>query len=148
MLKNEKQYNSARARLKAWEKNLEVLAERRTKKVLADWVVEEERFGIEQQIKQLASEIQEYEDLLSGKNPPMPLAAVLDDLPKTLIQLRIYRRWTQKELAARLGMQENQLQKYEAENYSGVAYQNLQKIAHVLEEGSEEIQAMNRRKFL
>jgi DNA-binding Xre family transcriptional regulator len=138
MLKNERQYNSARAKLKNWIKNLEVLAEREAQKQVADWLLEEERFGIEQQIKQLAAEIQEYEDLLNGKKPPMPMAAVLDDLPRTLIQLRIFRRWTQKDLATRLGMQENQLQKYEAENYSGVAFQNLQKIAHVLEEDAEE----------
>jgi HTH-type transcriptional regulator/antitoxin HigA len=138
MLKNERQYNSARTQLKAWMKNLEVLAQREAQKVVADWLLEEERFGIEQQIKQLSAEIQEYEELLAGKKPAMPPAAVLDDLPKMLIQWRIYRRWTQKELAIRLGMQENQLQKYEAENYSGVAFQNLQKIAHVLEEGAEE----------
>jgi HTH-type transcriptional regulator/antitoxin HipB len=114
-----------------------VLAQREAQKVVEDWLLEEERVGMEQQIKQLSAEIQEYEGLLAGKKTAIPPTAVLDDLPKMLIQWRIYRGWTQKELAIRLGMQENQLQKYEAENYSGVAFQNLQKIAHVLEEDAE-----------
>ena len=138
MLKNERQYNSAKAKLKAWMKNLDVLAARVANKEAEDWLLEEERFGIEQQIKQLSAELQEYEDTFAGKKHLMPPLPALAELPTLLIQWRIYRHWTQRELALRVGIQENLLQKYEAENFNGVSLQNLQKIAKVLQEGLAE----------
>jgi DNA-binding Xre family transcriptional regulator len=145
MLKNERQYNSARAQLKVWMKNLDVLAARVANKEAEAWLLEEERFGIEQQIKQLAAEVQAYEDIVAGKKHLMPPLLALAELPTLLIQWRLYRHWTQRELAARLGIQENLLQKYEAENFSGVSLQTLQKIAKVLQDGlSEERHPVNR----
>lgn len=135
MLKNERQYNSAKAQLRTWLKNLDVLATRAASKEVEEWLIEEERFGIEQQIKQLAAELQEYEDIVAGKKQLMPPVPVLAELPTLLIQWRLQRHWTQKEFAARVGIQENVLQKYEAENFNGVSLQNLQKIARILQEG-------------
>ncbi len=113
MLKNERQYNSAKAQLRVWLKNLDVLATRAASKEVEEWLIEEERFGIEQQIKQLSAELQEYEDTVAGKKQLMPPVPMLAELPTLLIQWRLQRHWTQKEFAARIGIQENVLQKYE-----------------------------------
>lgn len=138
MLKNERQYNSARAQLKSWLKNLEVFESRSKSKAAEDWLLKEERYAIEQQIAQLSIEVQEYEDTVAGKKKLMPPMTVLTGLPTLLIQWRLYRNWTQKELATLVGIQENLLQKYEAENFNGVSLQNLQKIAKVLQEGKSD----------
>jgi len=133
MLKNEKQYKSARAALQKWVSNRDVLKARAASGTHPAWLNEEESFAIEQTIKQLQADVQEYEDLVGGKKqlpPPVPYA---EELPDLLIRWRLARHWTQKQLAERVGMHENQLQKYESENYGCASLQTITKIATVLQ---------------
>lgn len=134
MLKNEKQYKSARAALQKWLNNREVLKSRAASGSHPEWLIGEESFAIETTIEQLEGDVKEYEDLISGKKQlpkPVPFAIELPDL---LIRWRLARHWTQKQLAERVGMHENQLQKYESENYSCASLQTITKIAMVLEQ--------------
>jgi HTH-type transcriptional regulator / antitoxin HigA len=54
--------------------------------------------------------------------------------PQLLISWRIARHWTQRQLADRLGMHENQIQKYEAEDYSCASLETITRIAAILKE--------------
>ena len=49
-----------------------------------------------------------------------------------LIAARIIRRLSQKDLARRLGMAEQQIQRYEAERYKSISLHRFQKVAHAL----------------
>jgi len=130
MLKNEKQYNSAKAKLEKWRK-----AKKQLRKDglagQADWLVGEQAFGIDQQIKQLSAEVKEYEDTVSGKLK-LPDPTLISEIPRFLISWRIARHWTQRELADRVGMHENQIQKYESEDYSCASLQTISNIAAAL----------------
>ncbi len=57
-------------------------------------------------------EIQAYDDLKAGK-VEITMGAI-EDLPKVLIQKRISLGMTQKDLAAKLGIKEQMVQRYEA----------------------------------
>lgn len=89
MLKNEKQYRSAKTALTKWRNNLDVLKERALSGALAEWQIKEERFAIEQQIKQLQAEIQEYDDIVAGITQLSAPASYVDALPKLLISWRL-----------------------------------------------------------
>ncbi len=129
MLKNEKQYNSAKTKLQKWLKTLEQLRE--APQSQPAWVTAEQTFGVEEQIRQLQAEIQEYDDTLAGRKK-LPDPSMIEQIPYLLISWRIARRWTQRDLADRVKMHENQIQKYESENYAGASMQTITRIAEAL----------------
>ncbi len=128
MIKNEKQYKVAKSKLNKW---LETQSQLRSSDI-TDWVVKEQKFGVEQQIKQLKSEIKEYEDTVSGRGRKLLELELVSQIPSMLIKWRIARHLTQRDLAERAGIHENQLQKYEAEDYGCASYQTIAHIAQVL----------------
>ena len=52
--------------------------------------------------------------------------------PSTSPPARIMRNWTQKELADKLAVAEQQVQRYEAAQYKGVSVERLQAVADAL----------------
>jgi HTH-type transcriptional regulator / antitoxin HipB len=56
----------------------------------------------------------------------------LHELPIALIEARIAARLTQRQLAERIGVAEQQVQRWEANDYSGVGLDRLQSIADAL----------------
>lgn len=88
--------------------------------------------GVESIISDLREEIAEYEQLRSGATTTIE-ATSLPELADALIKARIARGWTQAELAARLGVAEQQVQRDEAARYSGAALARLGQIADALD---------------
>jgi HTH-type transcriptional regulator/antitoxin HigA len=64
------------------------------------------------------------------------LVKFLQALPDELIQRRKLNGWTQKQLAEKLGLKEQQVQRYEKNRYQGVSLHRLVVIASILEEVS------------
>jgi HTH-type transcriptional regulator / antitoxin HipB len=81
--------------------------------------------------QQLENEISAYTHLRSG-----PLSTFsersIDKLPELLIEFKINSGMTQKEFAKKIGMKEQQLQRYEAENFESISLRNLLKILHAI----------------
>jgi len=80
---------------------------------------------------QLRHEIAEYDALRSGATPMLSIST-LDELPLALIRARIAQQLTQAQLADRLGMKEQQLQRYEMQRYSGASLERLGEVATAL----------------
>jgi HTH-type transcriptional regulator / antitoxin HipB len=83
-------------------------------------------------IRKLKQEIEEYEQLKSGKVINFPIDS-LQDLPLVMIKARIAVGMTQKELAEKIGVQEQQIQRYEANNYRAVGFDRLQEVMSALD---------------
>ena len=83
----------------------------------------------ESQREELRDELERYDDLRSGRVAQRTLNS-LRELPIALIEARIA---AQRELAKRLGVPEQQVQRWEANSYSGVAIERLQQIADALQ---------------
>jgi transcriptional regulator with XRE-family HTH domain/Zn-dependent peptidase ImmA (M78 family) len=83
------------------------------------------------QLDSLLTEIEEYEKLRSGQVSSIELDS-LADLPDGLIRARIAAGLTQKELAGRLGMREQQIQRYEASRYEGVGFARVVDVADAI----------------
>ncbi len=82
------------------------------------------------QIDRIQMEIQAYEDLKAGK-VEITMGAI-EDLPKVLIQKRISLGMTQKELAAKLGIKEQMVQRYEASGYESIGFGRLSEVWNAL----------------
>jgi DNA-binding Xre family transcriptional regulator len=88
--------------------------------------------GLRSQLKDLRAELREYEALRAGEVKRRVFASLLD-LPTALIEARIVRHLTHKELGKRLGVAEQQVQRYEKTRYAGVSLERLQEVVDALE---------------
>jgi HTH-type transcriptional regulator / antitoxin HipB len=83
-------------------------------------------------IGELEQEITEYDRLKSGQITQFPIES-LADLPRVAIEARIAAGLTQKELAEKIGVHEQQIQRYEANNYHAVGFDRLQEVMSALD---------------
>ena len=87
--------------------------------------------GMQSQIEELRGELEEYERLRGAAIRDLELGS-LDELPLLLIRARVAQGLTQKELARRLGMKEQQIQRYESTNYKSASLRRVLEIARAL----------------
>ena len=87
--------------------------------------------GLKSQLEDLKRELDDYEKLRSGERSVTTLDSI-EELPKTLIQARIAAGLSQEELAARLGLKPQQIQRYEATNYQSASMERINQIVRVL----------------
>lgn len=111
MIKNEKQYKITLKLLAEWEANQALLLSHSVEKT-PEWLYKEQLHAAKHEIKQLRAQVEEYDAIKSGKRK-LPDLHVVQELPALLIHWRIRKHLTQKQLAERVGMHENQIQKYE-----------------------------------
>jgi HTH-type transcriptional regulator / antitoxin HipB len=129
MIQNERQYKITQTKLKELEQvsaNID-----RADPSLHPRQVLSQINNYEQLINSLKQELAEYEELKSGQIKTLQLAS-LSDLPIALIKARIAVGMTQKELAEKIGTQEQQIQRYEANHYSAISFDRLVKVAEAL----------------
>ena len=130
MIKNDRQWRITKAQLARFEKaqaELGASEARDTPPLLKKAQVEATR----SQIEELQAEVSEYEGLLSGHRAILEMQS-LEDLPRSLIRARIAARLSQKELAERLGLKEQQIQRYEATEYASASLSRIQDVATAL----------------
>jgi transcriptional regulator with XRE-family HTH domain/Zn-dependent peptidase ImmA (M78 family) len=87
--------------------------------------------AMESQLADLQAELSEY-DRLKSTDLAMISIDSFDTLAEGLIKSRIASGLSQKGLAERLGLKEQQIQRYEAERYASASYQRLRDIADAL----------------
>ena len=79
----------------------------------------------------VVDETKRYEDLRDGRIGRRELGS-LRDLTTALVEARIVAGLTQKQLGERLGVEERQIQRWEANLYSGVGVERLQEVVDAL----------------
>ena len=87
--------------------------------------------AVQGQLDSVQLELGDYEDLREGKTAP-PDLSVYEDLPAALIRARIAAGLSQRELANRLGVPEQQVQRYEANEYTSTSWGRLRDVLSVL----------------
>lgn len=89
------------------------------------------RDGLRSQLDDLEAELAEYDTLRSGEVKALQAESIVG-IGEALIKARIVRNLTHKALAERLDLAEQQIQRYEATRYRGVAAERLQEVADAL----------------
>lgn len=120
MIKNEKQYNTSKKRLAEFELTI---AEKQPK-VLPNSKEEGPLNSLIRIKNDIKEEVKQYESL-KAKGIPLRRKVSVAQLPNLLIEHKIAKGLTQKQYSAILGIKEQQLQRYEAENYSSVSFSRL-----------------------
>lgn len=132
MIKNERQYRITKAEAEKFQRVLGDLSADTAPMANANArLAQAEREATESQLDDLLREIAEYEDLKSGKVSVIRLKS-FDELPEGLIRARIASNLSQKGLAEKLGLKEQQIQRYESDGYRSTSFQRLLEIADAL----------------
>lgn len=128
MITNEVQYRATKAHLERFEQAAANIEARPGKPSKLDRL---ELDAVRAQADDLRRELDEYERLRSGAQSSFD-ASSLAELSAVLIKARIARGWTQRQLADALGMAEQQIQRYEANEYRSTSLARLCDIAAAL----------------
>ena len=132
MIKNERQYRITRTQAQRFEQTLRDLREHpETAGEVHPLIARAREDAVSSQLADLEAELREYESVKAGDFQVDELRVVAD-LPTLLIKARISRGLSQRELADRLGLKEQQIQRYEATDYNSAKWSRIREIAIAL----------------
>ena len=117
MTKNERQCRITKAHAEKFRVTLNELAAASRPTHVHPKLWAAQKAGLKSQLRDLEEELHEYETLKTGGPKILELDS-LEGLPKVLIQARIAAGLTQEDLAARLGVKPQQIQRYDSQRLS------------------------------
>jgi transcriptional regulator with XRE-family HTH domain len=129
MITNERQLQITRARIERFELSLAAIEAGSLDSGGLDPLLQAaQKDAIADDVVRMRREVEDYERLRSGAIEEFELAS-LADLPTVLIRARIAAGLTQKDLAERVSIKEQQVQRYEASLYEGASFARIAEIA-------------------
>jgi len=129
MIDNERQYRITKAWVERFSQSARHVAQ--SGEVVDPLIQAAMTEQYQSQVEELQAELDAYDALRSGQVASLSVES-LTALPEALIRARIAAGLTQKELATRIGVREQQIQRYEATRYAGVSLQRAQAILDAL----------------
>jgi DNA-binding XRE family transcriptional regulator len=130
MIKNERQYKITRAKADELRVALAELEHVALPEGLAPEMRDLQAEALRGTLIDLETELADYDSL---HDATLIEATGIEEFPTALIRARIARGLTQRELADRIGLAEQAIQRYEAGDYAGVSFARLVEIADALE---------------
>ncbi|MEP6514261.1 MAG: hypothetical protein ABJA79_10345 [Parafilimonas sp.] len=120
MIKNEKQYKISKKRLAEVVEKINKIKSNTEASLKQQLVLA----SIESFKTDLEKEIKDYDVLKLGKSTTLKERSI-SELPRMIIEYKILNNLTHREFSQLLGLKEQQLQRYESENFKTVSFQNL-----------------------
>jgi ribosome-binding protein aMBF1 (putative translation factor) len=130
MIKNDRQYRITKAQADKFAKAIQG-TKASPKSNVHPLLRKAQIDAMESQLGDLKHEIEEYETLRSGRRKVARLDS-LEKLSTTLIQARIAGGLSQADLATKLGLKAQQVQRYEATDYQSASLERVNEIMRVL----------------
>jgi ribosome-binding protein aMBF1 (putative translation factor) len=130
MIKNERQYAITKVQSEKFERALAELRQRPAGNV-HPVLHKAETEALRSQLADLRSELEQYDRLRSRRRRVLRVKS-FDELPRLLIQARIAAGLSQKQLAGRLGLKEQQIQRYEATEYASAKLERIEQVVRAL----------------
>ena len=132
MITNERQYRITKRKERSFCQAIERFdAQGSERKDVHPRIRQAEREAMESQLDDLRAELAEY-DRLKAADLSVISTGSFDELADGLIKARIAAGLSQRALAQRMGIKEQQIQRYEAERYASASYQRLCQVSHAL----------------
>ncbi len=130
MIKNERQYRITKTQASQFADALRNLEEHPAEH-LHPTLRRAQIDAVRSQYADLETAIREYESLQRDR-PAVIEAQSLEELPGALIRARIALGFSQKELGEKMGIKEQQLQRYEATEYAAASLTRIREVADAL----------------
>ena len=139
MITNERQYRITKASLSKFQKAVETFdIDEGTNRIGSTVLAKAELEALRSEMAVLSTQLSEYEKLKSGAVTILK-AENLDELPSILIRARIARGLSQRQLADKLKLKEQQIQRYESDQYASASLRRLAEVARALEMNISEV---------
>src|SRR3972149_3850159 len=127
MIQNQRQYKVTKGQISNLKRALE--AARKVSGKMDPRVFKAMVASINSQIEELRQQVQEYEKLAEAVSLSLHSA---EDLPQLLIKARVARGYTQKDLARKINVKPQLIQKYEITNYRSASLKRVLAIIKAL----------------
>jgi HTH-type transcriptional regulator/antitoxin HigA len=128
MIYSDKQYSVSTAELTKLRDALSAAGSRQSDR---PWLKQAEIDALKSQIADIESELAEY-DLLKSGQISFSKTYALEELPRVLVQARIASGMSQTDLAEKLSMKPQQVQRYESTDYMGASLARLVEVSRTL----------------
>jgi hypothetical protein len=131
MIQNQRQYKITQSWIEKFEKGMQEMqnsAEAEKMHPVERRLYEDSLQG---QLDTLREEVAAYECLTTGKQKELPIES-FGTLSTALIRARIVAGLTQKQLAEKLSLKEQQIQRYEATGYRSADYARIEEVMNAL----------------
>jgi ribosome-binding protein aMBF1 (putative translation factor) len=132
MIQNQREYRITSAWLKRFERDLETLEQTQANQGVHPKLRKAKMDATRSQAEDLRSQLAAFDALRSHQILGVTVTS-LEGLADALIQARIASGLTQEDLAARLGLKKQQVQRYEATRYATANLERLNAVADALE---------------
>ena len=128
MIKNERQYRFTKTQVERFEQTLAELKSRNPEDIdVHPLIAKAQVDAVSGQLADLKEQLRVYESLKAGEFP-MENLEVVSDLAHMLIRARIAQGLSQRALAERLGLKEQQIQHYEATDYTSASLGRIMEV--------------------
>ena len=133
MIKNERQYRITRNQADRFSQTLDSLRgrSREAAEGTHPLIAKAQEDAVRSQLEDLEEKLREYESLKAG-NFELGDLHMVAELPSALIKARIAQGLSQKELAERLKLKEQQIQRYEATDYASASLNRIREVVNAL----------------
>lgn len=131
MIKNRRQYSLAVAQLEEFRNEIASWSWHEIPDGFDPLIYQAQYDGMVSIFEELKADIAEYESLTGGDVSSIRLNS-LSDLPRGLIKARIASGLTQRQLAELLGLKQQQIQRWEFEDYENSGFSTLVNVANAL----------------
>jgi len=132
MIKNERQYRITKAQAIKLEEALERVASTSGDVALVHpRLLQAQADALRSQLADLQTQLEAYDALRSQQQTAFSVES-FEDFPRVLIQARIAAGMSQRELAERLGLKEQQIQRYEATEYTSASWSRVSEVIRAL----------------
>jgi DNA-directed RNA polymerase specialized sigma subunit len=128
VITNERQYRITKSEARKFEQAIAAARGREPSPDVDPRIHQAMIESLESELAILHDDLKRYESLKAGKIKRRKVRS-LRELPVLLIEGRIAAGLTQRQLGERLGIPEQQVQRYESTMYSGVSLDRLQDVA-------------------
>ena len=132
MIKNEREYRITKTQAAKFAKALDSMIGEPEVEEVSSRIRQAEIDAVRYQLADLNRQLEEYESLSSGRSRVLQLESFAE-LPDALIKARIAAGLTQKEVAEKLNLKEQQIQRYEALGYTGASLGRIVDIIEALD---------------
>lgn len=132
MIKNERQFRITKAQAEKFRSALATLESAQSDESIHPLLRKAERDALRSQLADLDRELTEFEQLRSGRTSATKVEH-FEDLPRALIRARIASGLTQEQLAAKLRLKPQQIQRYEATEYQSASLSRVAEVVRLLD---------------
>jgi ribosome-binding protein aMBF1 (putative translation factor) len=132
MIKNERQYRITKAQATKLEEALaQVISASDEASAVHPRLRHAQADALRSQLTELHAQLEAYDALRSQRQTAFAIES-FEAFPRVLIQARIAAGMSQRELAERLGLKEQQIQRYEATEYRSASWSRVSEVIQAL----------------